>query len=78
MKLDIEYSLQFTEAANAALRHAKGWSFQMETLDLNVGDLFSVEELMPFVFVVIRRHLHLVSPDLAQMAYLLDLHQPQA
>ena len=76
MKLDIEYSLQFTDAAQEALSHAKGWAFRMERLDLNLGDLFSVEELMPFVFVVIRRHFHLVDPELGQMTYLLDLHHP--
>jgi hypothetical protein len=77
MKLDIEYNLQFTPEAEAAMPNAKGWTFDIEgDLDLQLGDLFSVEELMPHVFVVIRRHLHLVDPGLGQMSYLLDLHHP--
>lgn len=77
MALDISYNLHFTPEAEAAMPNASGWSFRIEgELDLQVGDLFSVEELMPHVFVVIRRHLHLVDPGLGQMSYLLDLHRP--
>lgn len=37
------------------------------------GDLFSTEETMPLVFVVTRRHLHLVDQDHLQMVVDLDL-----
>ena len=37
------------------------------------GDLMSVEELMPHVFVVKRRHMHWVGPGHMQISMLLDV-----
>jgi hypothetical protein len=39
-------------------------------------DLFSIEELMPHVFVVVERHFHWASPHNLQLRLLLDLNEP--
>lgn len=70
-----EINFRFTARANAALRTKQSTNFAMTTEMplLIAGDFFSTEALMPHVFVVVQRYVHLVAPDHLQVEYLLDL-----
>jgi hypothetical protein len=72
-----EYTFNLTPRANE-----KAASLGMTTLrfaseaplhNLQPGDLFSTEETLPLVFVVMRRHFHLVASDHLQIETQLDL-----
>lgn len=75
----IEYTFTLTDAARPALEHMPPLQLRFEhqqPIDLHVGDLFSVEAAMPLVFVIARRHLHLVNGQHFQLSYQLDLYRP--
>lgn len=77
MGLNVELNYAFTPAAEAqiAADGPRRISFPANgNAPIPVtGDLMSIEELMPHVFVVKRRHLHWVSRDHMQISMLLDV-----
>lgn len=72
-----EFNFMLTERANAAAAAHDKASMRFKTDEplpvMATGDLFSTEELMPLVFVIARRHIHLVTPSHLQIEYLLDV-----
>lgn len=77
MDLNVELTYTFTPEAEAqiAANGPRRISFPADgRAPIPVtGDLVSVEELMPHVFIVKRRHLHWVEQGYMQISMLLDV-----
>jgi hypothetical protein len=75
----IDWNFLFTRKAVDAIASHEGHQIAFQSVgvpSLELGDHFSMEELMPHVFVVVRRHFHWVDHEYLQIEFLLDLQEP--